>query len=119
MAGTATVSSWGRSVKVHQVAWTSDASGDCNAGVVYLDGELVRIVTVPGAGGSAPTDNYDITLLDEDGIDLTAAEMFGDRDTSTTEELVPSGRIVHHGPVTVTVANAGNAKTGVIKIYQR
>ena len=117
MAGSATVTKYGGSVKVHKVAWTSDASGDCDVGVVHLDGQILRVVTDPD-GTNAPTDNYDITFVDEHGFDILAADL-ANRDTANTEQKVPTAVTEHYGPVTVTVAAAGDTKSGVITIYVR
>lgn len=103
---------YGESVKVSKISWTSDASGNASA-AVHLDGEVVRVVTKPTDG---PTDDYDVTILGEDGLDIMAGAL-ANRDTTNAEAVVPSARVAHYGYVTVTVANAGNAKSGVIKIY--
>ena len=117
MAGSATVTRHGSGVKVHTVAWTSDASGNCDAGVVHIDGQLQRVVTDP-SGTAAPTDDYDITLVDEDGYDIAGGQL-ANRDTANTETVVLTAALLHYGNVTVTVANAGNAKSGTIKLYVR
>jgi hypothetical protein len=52
-------------------AWTSSAYGDADwqtAGP--CSGEIKRLVTIPGAAGVQPTDQYNITLVDEDGVDV-------------------------------------------------
>lgn len=118
------------SVKVAVVTWTSAADGSFTADV-ELDGEILKVVTNPD-GTVAPTDNYDITLVDEDGIDI-AAGLLANRDTANSEEVYPYKEltltgtatdrairpIVHSGKVTFTVANAGNAKSGVARIFYR
>jgi hypothetical protein len=47
-----TVTTYGNSVRVIKVAWTSDGSGDAT-GAVFIDGELKRMTTDPGS--TAPT----------------------------------------------------------------
>lgn len=130
MAGTVTATyRKSTSVRVVDVEWTSDASGDAT-GKVALDGQLIKVVTNPSA--TAPTDNYDITLVDEDSIDV-AGGLLANRDTTNSEEvylfkqvtLTGTGSdaaavpIYHGGLVTFTVAAAGNAKSGVARIYLR
>ena len=119
-----TITTYGGSVKVIRMAWTSDAGGDVT-GVVFIDGEIVRMDTDPGA--TAPTANYDVTLVD----DITGLDVLGgagaNRHTSTTESVVPTllttnsneSRPIHYGTATLTVANAGNAKTGDIYLFWR
>ena len=116
MAGTVTVVYPDKSFKVGAivVSWTSDASGDAD-GTVTLDGAIVRVATNPD-GTDVPTDNYDITLVDADSIDILATEG-NNRDTSTSEQVFPTDTPFHQGDITFTVANAGNAKKGVCTLY--
>lgn len=98
------------------VAWTSDGSGDAT-GAVKIDGAIVRVVTNPGA--AAPTANYDVTLIGPDGEDLAAGEL-ADRHTSTTEQVFLTDTPFHYSAtedVTVTIANAGDTKTGTVVLY--
>jgi hypothetical protein len=126
MAGTVTVTRQirdpGARKKVVErvvVDWTSDASGNADSSITDLYGWLVKMVTDPGA--VAPTDNYDITLVDENSAD--ALEGAGaDRDTANTETVYPikSGAqtpVLLCGTHTFTVANAGNAKSGTAVLY--
>ena len=110
------LTTFGGSVVVHRIEWTSDGSGDATE-TVHIDGEILRVVTDP-SGSAAPTDDYDITFVDEDGLDIMAGGL-ANRDTANTEAVVPSARVVHYGDVTVTVANAGASKSGVVKVYVR
>lgn len=123
MAGTVTVSPKpkvsGQGMKVErlEVAWTSDASGDAT-GSLTAYGWLIKVVTDPT---DAPTDNYDITLLDEYGADAFQGLLMN-RDTTVTESAytfvtgspVP---VLLAGAHTFTVAAAGNAKSGVATLY--
>ena len=98
------------------VSWTSDGSGDATQGV-KIDGAIVRVVTNPGA--TAPTANYDVTLVGPDGEDLAAGEL-ADRHTSTTEQVFLTNTPFHYSAtedVTVTIANAGASKVGTVVLY--
>lgn len=117
------------STRIAVVDWTSASDGSAT-GEVELDGQLIKFVTNPGA--TAPSDNYDITLVDEDGIDV-AEGLLANRDTSNSEEvyafkqvtLTGTGSdaaalpIYHGGPVTFTLASAGDSKVGQLKVYMR
>lgn len=101
--------------------WTSDASGNADL-TVNLFGFLLKAVTDPGA--AAPTDNYDITLV-QNGVDM-AGGILADRDTANNEivyGLVKNGTDIAPlppflcGDHTFTVANAGNAKSGQVILY--
>ena len=100
-------------IRGHVITWTSSDTGDAT-GTVTLDGAIVRVVTNPGA--TAPTDNWDLTIIDADGIDILATEGLN-RDTATSEQIFPTNTPFHNGDVTVTIANAGDTKDGVVTLY--
>jgi len=93
--------------------WTSDANGDVSDGTFVLRGKVWAIVTDPGA--TAPTADYDVTLLDEYSTDVLGGSG-ADRHTSNTERAAITAGVAD-GTVTPTIANAGNAKVGVVYFY--
>lgn len=108
-------------VKKLTFAWTSSAGGAAtvtSTGSHY--GRVIEFVTIPGAGGEAPTDNYDITITDSDSVDVAAGAL-ANRDTANTEVVVPdtNAQRAVHGVLTVNVTNAGNANTGTVVVYYR
>jgi hypothetical protein len=129
MAGTVALTySETRSVKTVVWTWTSDASGDVSGtDTKPISGELLRIVTNPGA--TAPTDNYDVVINDADGVDV-AGGLLANRDTANSEQVIPvlettvgantyAHRPVVDGPLSLVISNAGNAKQGVLTLYYR
>lgn len=101
------------------VDWTSDADGDADVAIKNLSGWLVKVVTDPGS--SAPTDNYDVTLIDEDGADALQSLCLN-RDTSNSESVYTlvtgaATPVLLAGTHTFTVANAGNAASGRAVLY--
>ncbi len=101
------------------VSWTSAADGSAT-GTVNLQGFLIKVVTDPGA--TAPTDNYDISLV-QNGIDQLG-DLLLNRDTANTEMVYPvvSGActpIFLAGDHTFTIANAGDSKVGTVYFYIR
>jgi hypothetical protein len=107
-------------------AWTSDGSGDASGTCTAISGEVIKAVTDPGA--AAPTADYDIVLTDADGLNILtgANDDLTDRHTSTTQEVyfwkelgTNAGVLypVVNGPITFTVSNAGDTKTGTIKLF--
>lgn len=126
MAGTLTVTQvpkitrYGKEINKITIDWTSDASGNADV-TVDLFGYLVKAVTKPGA--AAPTDLYDITIVDPDGSACDAAGgLLVDRSSTLTEQkyLTISGSsvpVLCAGTYTFTVANAGNAKNGTCYLY--
>jgi len=111
------------------ITWLSDdASGAVTHTFDQVDKERVRgyylffMLTNPGA--TAPTDNYDITLLDDDSVDMAGGAL-ADRDTSNSEAVLPllsggvAGDRIVNGGIAVTITSAGNAKVGVLKLWFR
>ena len=120
-AGTVTVSeeTFG-AIKKIAFTWTSDGSGNADGTTTAaFNGTIERLVTVPAAAGSAPTDNYDITIADQDGTDVLMGGG-ANRDTANTEQVLASSLgVVANDTLTIHVTNAGSAKGGVVYLYVR
>ncbi len=102
-------------------AWTCDASGNASGQSTTnaYSGELRRQVTVPGTAGVQPTDQYDLTLLDEDSTDVLMGAGANRSNVNTEQVLASSLGVVANDKLQLTVANAGNAKSGTVYIYIR
>jgi hypothetical protein len=112
---------------------TDDSAGTATTTTDKICGELIKIQTDPGS--AAPTDNYDITIVDDEGISVVAncqnLASLGTRDTANSEEtylhllnadMTPIGFAVYPvvcSPLTIALANAGNAKTTQVILYYR
>ena len=112
------------------IDWTSDDTTGAVSGTTRkIVGHLIKGVTDPGA--TAPTDNYDITITDEEGVDVLAACLadLTNRDTANSEQqyflvkdtaATPLAQSLHPivcDALTVAVTNAGNSKVGQIVLY--
>jgi hypothetical protein len=108
-------------------SWTSDGSGDATGTTLKVNGFLLKGVTNPTDG---PTDDYDITLTDDEGANLLSGSFddLADRDTTNTEtvhfNLTDGAAPIAAYPavcstITVTVAAAGNTKSGVLVLYYK
>jgi hypothetical protein len=81
---------------------------------------LFMVVTDPGA--TAPTDNYDITVVDEFGVDVMGGELTN-RDTANTEQAVPlvggayGSRFVENDLTVTPTGNSENSATFTIYLY--
>jgi hypothetical protein len=123
MAGTVTVTEEapfaGGSLRKIRFDWTSDAAGAADAVTEKAyNGCLERLVTIPD-GVAAPTDNYDATLLDEDGADILMGAG-ANRDTANTEQVLASSLgCVANDVLALHITNAGNAKKGALLVYLR
>jgi hypothetical protein len=94
MAGTVSVTATslpyqGGSVRMRclTLAITADAAdGSVPNTTIALTGEIVRLVTDPGA--TAPTAGYDLRILDQDSQDVLGGE-WEDRSATVTETVAP------------------------------
>jgi len=103
--------------------WLSDASGNVSANTKEAPyGRVIRFDTDPDAGGLAPDDNYDLSLLDTSGVDVLQGQG-ANRDTANVESVIFSVPIWHNGAgsggrtLDITIANAGNANSGVLVVW--
>ena len=119
--------------RIHRVIgnFTTDSSGDASVTTRRICGELIKIVTDPGA--TAPSANWDVVITDENGLNPLAgiqnAAALLARHTSNTEQtylqLLDSGTValarfpIVCGELTLAVANGGATKIGQITIYYR
>lgn len=120
----------GYPVRRVSLTWVSDAAGAVSGTLSRLiSGTLVKVVFVPGAGALAPTAAYDVTLLDEFGLDVLAGQGANLSETTTTATCpgVPlkDGTTTSVVPVQVNdqleirVANAGDSNGGAVHLFIR
>lgn len=113
-----------------EFAWTSNASGAATMALTEnVNGALMQVQFVPGSGGSQPTNEYDATLTDENGQDVLAG--LGANLSNANKTRVTPGVLASDGtnnsvvpfvlcePLTLTIANAGDTKTGKVILYVR
>ena len=109
------------SVKLVTCDWTSAASGGSvteNASTKYYTGKVIYAAFEPGA--TTPSDNYDVTVLDKNSNDILNG-LGVDRSNAATvyvDEYDGLGAVAN-SQITVTVANAGNSKTGSVYLWIR
>lgn len=116
------------------IDWVSDdtiTTTGVNLALPILNGLLMRIVFDPGT--PAPTDNYDVTFLDPEGLDILSQSQDdgADRDTTTTEAVYPMLLNYDSTPIgiaswppinealTLNVDNMGTDAQGQIILYIR
>ncbi len=119
MAGTITaVESRQGSVDQIVFSWLSDASGDgtATATTYSYSGDLLKVVCEPGA--TTPSDLYDVTLSDDNDLDLLAGQGV---DCPDAANLVITGGMlpITNSTISLTIAGGGNAKIGKVYIYIR
>ena len=102
--------------------WTAASNGSVPATAckATMAGYVVKVVTDPGA--TSPTDDYDITLTDSDGVDVMGGTL-ADRDETNTEQVVPKigaayGASFFTGGLTMTITNNSvDSATGEVMVY--
>ncbi len=119
----------GTDVVKHTFAWVSAADGSATlASGSAVSGRIERVVIVPSAS-VAPSNLYDATMTDEDGIDVLAgqgANLSGSnasqvcpavplKDGTTTADYPATV----DGILTLNITNAGDTKEGKVVLYVR
>lgn len=79
-------------------------------------GNILGVCTVPGASGLAPSVDYDITLTDNNDVDVANGQL-ANRHTSSTQWVFASLGIVVNSTITLNVTNAGNSKGGTVYVF--
>ena len=108
--------------EIVKVNLTSDGSGDASISIDDLHGFLVKVIT-QGVAATAPTANWDLTLIAPYGASYDALVATGaDRHTTNTEEIAPvlSGAANPQylsGAYTLTGANMGASKDATVWLF--
>lgn len=112
-------------VEVHQWDFVADDGNGSVPDAVStnaVQGFVMLGVTNPGT--TAPQDNYDITLADDDSCDVFGAELTN-RDTAVSEQAMPKigsyyGERYVNSVLTMALAgNNVNSATGTLKVNVR
>lgn len=104
-------------IKLVKLVWVSAADGTASGTTTNsYNGAIKALVTVPAGGGSAPTDNYDIVVNDENSLDALAGTG-ANRSTSATQYVVASLGYVSNSKLTLGIAAAGDTKGGTIYLF--
>jgi hypothetical protein len=115
MAGTVTTTIEQNTVVTqYKMAWVSHTDGAVSANTVAVaPGKLLQLKCVPGTSTDAPSDGYDLTLLDGDGADL-----LGGGGANLSNAVGTHIKLYdiwfNGGTVTPTIAAAGSGKKGTL-----
>jgi hypothetical protein len=84
----------------------------------YYTGRILYAIQIPDGGGTLPTDAYDVTVLDSNGVDvLNGLGANLNHDVVTYKADVDGLGAVCESKLTLTIAAAGNAKGGQTILY--
>ena len=109
------------SLHTYSMDWLSDASGDVDTdAIAMVQGEIQSVHYFPDAGGTQPSDNYDLTMADSYGVDIltgTGANLSQTTDTYAVPALSTYFKVfIQAGSYDLVIANAGNAKGGIVEV---
>ncbi len=108
---------------VKRIMWdwlSADTGVVTSATTKAYDGLLERVVFTPDAAGTQPTNLYDVTITDPDGNDVLAGLGADLSNAATVVKVHSNGLTAVSGQkLTLNVANAGNAKGGIVIVYLR
>lgn len=116
-------------IRLLTFSWVGDASAgtvpatSITANQAKALAGLKAVLAITNPGSTAPTDNYDITITDEDGVDIFGGSL-ANRDTANSEQARPAiatlggERLVDGSILTFNLTNNSVASaTGVCKVY--
>lgn len=105
-----------------EISWIAHTDGSFTTGDLNSSEGLAFMgITIPD-GTTAPTANYDITILDDDGVDIFGGEL-ENRSATLKEQAVPAigstfGGRYFSGVLRLAIANnVVNGAKGKVKLY--
>jgi len=109
-----------RAIKKIKLAWTTSTNGWASTTSTF-GGVIQRITYTSGSGSDAPINAYDVTLKDDDGLDVllgTGANALSN--VATTVYAATNGLpVAVDGVHSLVVTNAGSLKSGAVSIFLR
>lgn len=108
-------------VTKYSIAWTSTAGGAVSGNALGIQrGWIFQAQFIPGAGGTQPTDLYDVVLNDAAGVDfLIGAGANLSNVTSKLPTIWPHLYYDGTAPLDLVISNAGASKTGTFVLWVR
>jgi hypothetical protein len=103
---------------IQKVSWDwlcTDLGVVSSAASGWYCGKIVKVSLASDSGGTAPTNLYDVTIEDGDGLDVLSGEGADVTAAATVYINDPTKMLwVRSGTLTLKVAHAGDAKGGVV-----
>ena len=96
--------------------WLSATDGTVSSAASgWYCGKIVKVSLASDSGGTAPTNLYDVTIEDGDGLDVLSGNGANVTASATVYINDPTKMLwVRSGTLTLKVANAGDEKGGVV-----
>lgn len=106
-------------VKKIKFVITSATDGSATATTTNaFSGEVLRFVSVPGAGGDQPTAAFDIAVNDADGYNILAGQGADLSNAATTTVVVNMG-CVANDLLSLAATNMGDQNKATVYVYIR
>lgn len=102
----------------YTLAWTSSAGGAVSGNPFAVHGTLAQVRVVPNTGATQPSDQYDMTLVDANSIDVLDGEG-ANLSNSTGDIFLCDPLIFVDTSLDLVIAAAGSAKTGTVEVWVR
>jgi hypothetical protein len=106
-------------IKKIKATWVTGSGGEAASGTTtnVFSGRFIGLITVPS---DTPTDNYTVTVKDDDGVDLLLGAATGNRDQTNTEFIAEASMAgVANSKLTFAISSAGSSKHGVVYLLIR
>lgn len=109
----------GLRLQKYTLAWVANSAGAVSETLDIKPGEIRQVKFIPDSGGTQPTAAYDVTLVDENGVDMLSGD---GTDLSNSASMIVARQStpkLHDGTqrLTLTVANAGAANGGTVILW--
>ena len=106
--------------QINVIKWDwlcTDAGAVTSATTRGYTGEIIRVVLQPDGGGTQPTDQYDVTIVDAYGDVLNGGG--ANCSNATTVQKTKEDKLapVCESILTLSITNAGNAKGGIVTLF--
>ena len=99
--------------------WTSSTAGAVSETTTYsYNAQVMRAIFAPDAGGTQPTDAYDVVVNDDDGYDVLHG--LGANLSNAANVYKSNGDglgCFMSSKLTLSVTNAGSEKGGIVTLY--
>ncbi len=113
-----------RAIRVIEFGWLSTVGGACSETLkraIAVTGTVIGLHAIP----DTDTDDYDVTVIDANGVDVLNGDGTDLPSSATSAENYrcpvdfqnASPIMIVEQDLTLVVANGGNAQSGVIRIY--
>jgi hypothetical protein len=116
--GVPTESAYEPGMKEYRMLLTTDGSGGAVSGIplTFRSGMLLAVEVIPALVTTQPTNLFDFTLLDSDGLDVLNARGVDLLNTGPTRLSFLPPATYNGTPLSPTIANGGNGKTAELVV---